>query len=152
MRRRLLPPTPGASRPASLQTYKYQGPDGPLGDHHRMPSVNIAIGNSTPVWRATWNDDNGNGIQGHVIVGKGFTTSGATISTGGHHRGQREPGATTILQQAASGSTPRIQVYRQYMPVLAVAVQQLQAACARNGAATCKARCKPRMRSARTAL
>lgn len=103
---------------SKLKTYKYQGPDGTAKTITGMPLANIAIGTNASLAGNSWNDDNGNGIQGHVIVGKGFTTSGATISIKGTITvGVNEPGNTTLQQGGFQIDTTNMSLDQQYMPV-----------------------------------
>ena len=103
---------------SELKTYKYQGPDGTAKTITGMPLANIAIGTNASLAGNSWNDDNGNGIQGHVIVGKGFTTSGATISIKGTITvGVNEPGNTTLQEGGFRIDTTKMSLDQQYMPV-----------------------------------
>ena len=103
---------------SKLKTYNYQGPDGTAKTITGMPLANIAIGTNASLAGNSWNDDNGNGIQGHVIVGKGFTTSGATISIKGTITvGVNEPGNTTLQQGGFQIDTTSMTKDQQYMPV-----------------------------------
>ena len=83
-----------------------------------LPLANIAIGTNASLAGNSWDDDNGNGIQGHVIVGKGFTTSGATISIKGTITvGVNEPGNTTLQEGGFQIDTTSMTEAQQYMPV-----------------------------------
>ena len=101
---------------SELKTYKYQGPDGTAKTITGMPLANIAIGTNASLAGNSW--DGNNGIQGHVIVGKGFTTSGATISIKGTITvGVNEPGNTTLQQGGFQIDTTNMSLDQQYMPV-----------------------------------
>lgn len=81
-----------------------------------LPLANIAIGTNANLAGNSWDGDNG--IQGHVIVGKGFTTSGATISIKGTITvGVNEPGNTTLQQGGFQIDTTSMTKDQQYMPV-----------------------------------
>ena len=81
-----------------------------------LPLANIAIGTNANLAGNSWKGDNG--IQGHVIVGKGFTTSGATISIKGTITvGVNEPGNTTLQQGGFQIDTTSMTKAQQYMPV-----------------------------------
>ena len=81
-----------------------------------LPLANIAIGTNANLAGNSWDGDNG--IQGHVIVGKGFTTSGATISIKGTITvGVNEPGNTTLQQGGFQIDTTSMTKAQQYMPV-----------------------------------
>ena len=85
--------------------------------HAGLPLANIAIGTNANLAGNSWDDDNGS-IQGHVIVGKGFTTSGATISIKGTITvGVNEPGNTTLQQGGFQIDTTKMSLDQQYMPV-----------------------------------
>ena len=101
---------------SKLKTYNYQGPDGTAKTITGMPLANIAIGTNASLAGNSW--DGNNGIQGHVIVGKGFTTSGATISIKGTITvGVNEPGNTTLQQGGFQIDTTNMSLDQQYMPV-----------------------------------
>ena len=101
---------------SKLKTYNYQGPDGTAKTITGMPLANIAIGTNASLAGNSWDGDNG--IQGHVIVGKGFTTSGATISIKGTITvGVNEPGNTTLQQGGFQIDTTSMTKAQQYMPV-----------------------------------
>ena len=81
-----------------------------------LPLANIAIGTNANLAGNSWEGDNG--IKGHVIVGKGFTTSGATISIKGTITvGVNEPGNTTLQQGGFQIDTTSMTKAQQYMPV-----------------------------------
>ena len=81
-----------------------------------LPLANIAIGTNANLAGNSWEGDNG--IKGHVIVGKGFTTSGATISIKGTITvGVNEPGNTTLQQGGFQIDTTSMTKDQQYMPV-----------------------------------
>ena len=81
-----------------------------------LPLANIAIGTNANLAGNSWEGDNG--IKGHVIVGKGFTTSGATISIKGTITvGVNEPGNTTLQQGGFQIDTTKMSLDQQYMPV-----------------------------------
>ena len=81
-----------------------------------LPLANIAIGTNANLAGNSWEGDNG--IKGHVIVGKGFTTSGATISIKGTITvGVNEPGNTTLQQGGFQIDTTNMSLDQQYMPV-----------------------------------